>query len=64
MEIGKSFGRDLSNAEEGKVENSSRVKNGNGRLARGEDELRRIWKENFEDLHNIGTLEQVLFHGL
>ena len=33
--------------------NSSRVEDGNGRLAQGENEVRRIWKESFEDLYNI-----------
>ena len=28
-------------------------------MAQGEDELRRIWKEYFEDLYNIDTQEQV-----
>ena len=29
------------------------MKDGNGRLAQGEDEVRKIWKEYFEDLYNI-----------
>ena len=32
-----------------------RIKDGNGRLGRGDDEVRRIWKEYFEDLYNIDT---------
>ena len=36
-----------------------RIKDGNGRLAQGEDEVRRIWNEYFEDLYNIDTQEQV-----
>ena len=35
----------------GKVENFSRIKDGNGRLAQRKDEVRRIWKEYFEDLY-------------
>ena len=35
----------------GEVENCSRIKDGNGRLAQGEDEVRRIWKKYFEDLY-------------
>ena len=41
----------------GKVESYSRIKNGNGRLAGGEDEVRRIWKDYFEDLYNLETQE-------
>ena len=40
MEIGNCFGR----CEMGKVESCSRIKDGNGRLAKGEDEMRKIWK--------------------
>ena len=39
-----------------------RIKDGNGRLAQGEDEVRRIWNEYFEDLYNIDTQEQVAVH--
>ena len=35
---------------------------GNGRLAQGEEEMRRIWKEYFEDLYNIETQKQVGVH--
>ena len=31
-------------------------------MAQGEDEVRRIWKEYFKDLHNIDTQEQVAVH--
>ena len=41
--------------KEGKVENCSRTKDENGRLAQGEDEVRRIWNYYFEDLYNIDT---------
>ena len=40
----------------------SRVKDGNGRLAKEEDEARKIWKEYFKDLYNIGTKEEVVVH--
>ena len=46
----------------GKVESCSRIKDGNGRFAQGEDEVRKIWKEYFEDLYNIDTQEQVAVH--
>ena len=58
----KSFWKEVSNAKEGKDESCSRVKDGNGRLAQGEDESRMIWKEYFEDLHNIDTQEEVAVH--
>ena len=41
------------------MENCSRIKDGNERLAQGEDEMRKCWKEYFEDLHNIDTQEEV-----
>ena len=51
----KLFSKEVSNAKGGKVESCSRVKDGNGRLAQGEDGTRKIWKENFEDMYNIDT---------
>ena len=39
-----------------------RIKDGNGRLAQGENEVRRIWKEYFEDLNNTDTQEEVAVH--
>ena len=42
-----------------KVESCSRIKDGYVRLTQGEDEVRKIWKEYFEDLYNIDTQEQV-----
>ena len=41
------------------MESFNRIKDGNGRLAQGEDEVRWIWKKYFEDLCNIDTQEQV-----
>ena len=52
----------MSNTKEGKVESCSKIKEGNGRFAQGEDEVRRIWKEYFEDLCNIDTQEKVAVH--
>ena len=43
----KLFWKEMSNAKGGKVESCSRVKDGNGRLAQGEDGARKIWKEYF-----------------
>ena len=37
----------------------SKIKDRNGRLVQGEDEVRRIWKEYFEYLYNIDGQEQV-----
>ena len=41
------------------MESCSKVKDGNERLAQGEDQGRKIWKEYFEDLCNIDTQEEV-----
>ena len=38
----------------------SRIRNGNGGMAL--DEVQRIFKSNFEDLHNMDTQEQVAVH--
>ena len=35
----KLFSKEVSNAKGGKLESSSRLKDGNGRLAKGEDEI-------------------------
>ena len=55
----KLFWKEVSKVNEGKVESCSRIKDGNGGLALGEDEVRRIWKDYFEDLYNIETKEQI-----
>ena len=52
----KLFWKEVGNAKEEKVERCSRIKGGNGRLARGENEVRRIWKEYLEELYNIVLL--------
>ena len=44
------------------MESCSRIKDGNGRLAQGEDEVQRIWKGYLENLYNIDTQEQVVVH--
>ena len=54
---GNCFWKEVSNAKGGKVKGCSRIKVGNGRLVQGDDEVQRIWKEYFEDLHNIDTQE-------
>ena len=41
------------------MESCTRINDGNRRLAQGKDEMRRIWKEYFEDLYNIDTQEQI-----
>ena len=58
----KLFWKEVSNAKGGKVESCSRIKDGNGRLAQEESEMRKIWKEYFEDLYIIDTQEQVAVH--
>ena len=49
--------KEASYTKGGKVESCSRIKDGSGRLAQGEDEVQRIQKEYFEDLYNIDTKE-------
>ena len=44
------------------MESCSRIKDGNGRLAKGEDEVKRIWKEYFEYLYNVDTQEEEAVH--
>ena len=58
----KLFWKGVSNAKGGKVESCSRIKVGNGRLAQGEDEVRKFWNEYFEDLYIIDTQEQVVVY--
>ena len=48
----KLFWKEVSNMKGGKVESCNIIKDGKGRLAQGEDEVRRIWKKYFEDLYN------------
>ena len=58
----KLFWKEVSNAKGGKVESCSKLKDGNERLAQGDDEVRKIRKEYFEDLYNTDTQEQVVVH--
>ena len=58
----KVFRKEVSNENGGKEENLSRIKEGNGRLTLEEGEVRRIWKEYFDDLYNIDTWYQVAVH--
>ena len=37
----------------GKVKSCSRINYGNGSLAVRENEVRRTWNDNFEDLYNM-----------
>ena len=58
----KLFWKEDRNAKEGKVESCSGIKDGNGRLEQGGDEVRRIWKQYFEDLYSIDSQGQVTVH--
>ena len=55
----KLFWKEVSNVKGGKMESCSRIKDGNGRLAQGEDEVRMIWNEYFEDLYNIDGFDGI-----
>ena len=46
----KLFWKEVNNTKGGKIESCSRIKDGNGRLAQGEYEGRKIWEKYFEDL--------------
>ena len=54
--------KEVSNPKGGQVESCSRIKDENGRVAQGEDEVRKIWKEYLEDLYNIDTQKEVAVH--
>ena len=58
----KLFWKEVNNAKGGKVDSCSKIKDGNGRLAQGENEVIKIWREYFEDLYNIDTRKQVAVH--
>ena len=49
----------MSKGNGGKEDSWSRIKNLNGNLELGEKEVRRIWKDYFEDLYNIDTQGKV-----
>ena len=38
------------------------MKNGNGRLAQGESEIRMIWKDYFEALYNMNAQELIVVY--
>ena len=46
----KLFWKEVSRINRRNVEGYSRIKDGNGRLALGEDEARRIWKDWFDNI--------------
>ena len=52
----------MSNAKGGKGNSENRIKDENMSLTKGEDEVRKIWKESFEDLYNINTQKLVVFN--
>ena len=56
------FWKEVSKTNGGKVENSNRIKYGNGRLVLEKAEVLRICKECYEDLYNINTQELVAVH--
>ena len=58
----KLFWKEVSNVKGGKVENCSKIKDMNGMMPQGDDEVRRIWKKYFEDLYNIDTQEEIAVH--
>ena len=58
----KLFWKEVSIANEEKMESSNRIKDRKGRLGLEEVEVRRIWKEYFEDLYDIVTQEHVPVH--
>ena len=63
MNINKTlFWKEVSNAKGGKVQSCSRMKDGNGRLAQGEDEVQKIWRKYFENWYNIDLQEHVAIH--
>ena len=51
--------KEVSKVNWRKLESCNRIKAGNGRLALGEDEVRRVWKDYFENLYDTDTPEQV-----
>ena len=55
----KVFRKEVRKANGGKVENSNKINDGNGRLVLEEAEVRRIWQEYYEDLYIIDTQERL-----
>ena len=58
----KLFWKEVSKANEGKMESCSRIKDGNGRLALEEIEVLTICKKYFENLYSMNTQERVEVH--
>ena len=58
----KLFQKEVSNAKGGKVKSFSRINDENRRQTQEEEEVRRIWKEYFENLYNIVAQEQLAVH--
>ena len=51
----KLFWKEVDKVYGGKVESCSCIKDENGTLTLGENEVRRIWKDSFENIYNIET---------
>ena len=60
----KLFFKEVINAKGVKVESYSRIKDGNGRLAQGEDEVRKIWKEYFKETQEEDAVHMCGFDGI
>ena len=45
-----------------KIGTCSTANDGNGRLTLGENEVRRIWKDYFQDVYNMKTQELAVVH--
>ena len=58
----KLFWKEVSYANGRKMKGWSIIEDGNGRLALGEAEVRRIRKKYFEDLYNINTKTYIAVH--
>ena len=58
----KLFWKEVSKTNGGNVEKSKRINVGNRWVALEEAELRRIWREYYEDLFNIDIQEHVAVH--
>ena len=61
MGVVESLWKGVSQVNLGKVGSCSRIKDENRRLTLGEDEVRRIWSDYFEDLY-IDTQEEVAIY--
>ena len=61
MNENRNFWKQVSKANEGKVENSNGINDGIERLALEEAEVQRIWKEYCGDLYDIDVHTCVAF---